>query len=142
VSVVGHDHTSLTLVLADRPCCCCGCCGAAAAAAAAAAAGISLVLYRLEYITTSTDGSVRVWDGTTHQQLFEFGRGSHSVATLGSVTSAPCRATCAAFSPAGYQIAVGFREGLVRLFDAATTQLLQVGDTATTRPVAVHWGAG
>jgi WD40 repeat protein len=81
--------------------------------------------FRPEYVTVSTDGSVRIWDATTHQQLFEFGRGSHSLGS--SSSAAPCRASCAAFSPTGYQLAVGFNEGMVRLFDIATSQLLQVG---------------
>lgn len=86
---------------------------------------------RPEYVTVSTDGSVRIWDAATHQQLFEFGRGSHSFSTTSSSSStAPCRASCAAFSPAGYQLAVGFNEGVVRLFDIATAQLLQVRSEA------------
>jgi WD40 repeat protein len=73
---------------------------------------------RPEYCTASADGSVRIWDITSHQQLYEFCGGS---------TSRACGApTAAAYHPAAYQLAIGYSSGLLRLFDVATTTLLLV----------------
>ncbi|WIA37015.1 hypothetical protein OEZ86_013999 [Tetradesmus obliquus] len=71
---------------------------------------------RPEYCTASADGSVRIWDITSHQQLYEFGGGSS-----GRTCGAP---TAAAYNPRAYQLAVGCSSGLLRLFDVATTTLL------------------
>ncbi|WIA16802.1 hypothetical protein OEZ85_013742 [Tetradesmus obliquus] len=71
---------------------------------------------RPEYCTASADGSVRIWDITSHQQLYEFGGGSSS-RTCGAPTAA-------AYNPRAYQLAVGYSSGLLRLFDVATTTLL------------------
>jgi WD40 repeat protein len=74
---------------------------------------------RPEYCTASADGSVRIWDVTSHQQLYEFGGSSAS----SKVTGAP---TAAAYHPRAYQLAVGYSSGLLQLFDVATTTLLLV----------------
>jgi WD40 repeat protein len=74
---------------------------------------------RLEYCTASADGSVRIWDITSHQQLYEFGGSSSSSRACGAPTSA-------AYHPAAYQLAIGYSSGLLRLFDVATTTLLLV----------------
>lgn len=83
-----------------------------------------LLCRRSEYVTTSTDGSVRIWDAATHQQLFQLTAGS--TATVNGSTAAACRPSCAALNPVAAQLAVGYREGLVRLFDVASSQMLQV----------------
>jgi hypothetical protein len=61
---------------------------------------------------------VRIWDITSHQQLYEFGGSSSS-----KVCGAP---TAAAYHPAAYQLVIGYSSGLLRLFDVATTTLLLV----------------
>lgn len=63
---------------------------------------------------------MRVWEVTSHQQLYEFGGGA-AAAGAGSPT-------CAAYHPHNYQLAVGYTGGLMRLFDVATTTLLLVRD--------------
>jgi WD40 repeat protein len=72
-----------------------------------------------EYCTASADGSVRIWDITSHQQLYEFGGSSASSRACGAPTAA-------AYHPRAYQLAVGYSTGLLRLFDVATTTLLLV----------------
>jgi hypothetical protein len=62
-------------------------------------------------------------------QLSELGSmtsGASAHQTTSSSSSSSCHATCAAFSPVGFQLAVGYREGCVRLYDTASAVLLQV----------------
>jgi WD40 repeat protein len=73
---------------------------------------------RPQYVTTGSDGSVRIWHADTHLQLSEVCQGS----TSGKAGIA----TCAAFSPGADMLAVGFRDGAVRLYAGATSTLRQV----------------
>ena len=68
---------------------------------------------RPEYCTGSADGTLRIWSLATHQQLFEFHAPGEVV-------------TCVAYHPSLYEIAAGFQNGRVRVFDVATTTLVQV----------------
>ncbi len=87
--------------------------------------------HRNEYCTVSNDGSVRIWDLATHQQRVQFDApGEH--------------ATCAAYHPLHAELAVGFANGRLRVFDVATTTLIQVrgGTLARGRAAAGRVGRG
>lgn len=68
---------------------------------------------RPQYCTVSADGTVRIWDLRSHQQLYEFD-------APGEV------ATAVAYHPRHHELAVGFENGRLRIFDVATTTLVQV----------------
>jgi hypothetical protein len=86
------------------------------------------------------DTTLRIWDLTTHQQLYEFG-------SPGDVpTAAAYRppAPYAAQAPAPctqrrlqqqqqYELAAGYESGALRVFDMATTTVLQVRAAAVAR---------
>lgn len=67
---------------------------------------------RDQYCTVSSDGTIRIWDLHTHAQLVEFDAPSEN-------------ALCAAYHPRHYELAVGFENGRTRVFDIATTTLVQ-----------------
>ncbi|KAJ9518454.1 hypothetical protein QJQ45_018495, partial [Haematococcus lacustris] len=67
---------------------------------------------RPEYCTVSSDGTIRIWDLATHQQLVEFDAPGEVV-------------TCVAYHPRQQELATGFANGRVRVFDVASTTLLQ-----------------
>ena len=75
--------------------------------------GLAADPHNREFATASCDGSVRVWelDGV-QQQLVEL-----------EVEKGCCRAI--AYHPAEYAIACGFDDGAVRVFDIASTSLLE-----------------
>lgn len=54
-----------------------------------------------------------MWDARTHQQLVEFDAPGEA-------------ATCVAYHPVHHELAAGFHNGRVRVFDVATTTLVQV----------------
>ncbi len=70
------------------------------------------VCCRGEYCTVSSDGTIRGWDVTSHAQLFE-------LAAPGEVIQ------CCAYHPDRHELACGFDQGRVRIFDIAETALLQ-----------------
>ncbi len=75
----------------------------------------SLVLRnRDQFCTVSSDGTLRIWDLTTHAQLYEFDAPGEAV-------------TCIAYHPLPqhHELAAGFANGRVRVFDVPTTTLLQ-----------------
>ena len=67
---------------------------------------------RGEYCTVSSDGTFRGWDIASHAQLFE-------LAAPGEVIQ------CCAYHPDRHELACGFDQGRVRIFDIAETALLQ-----------------
>lgn len=67
---------------------------------------------RGEYCTVSLDGTIRGWDVQSHQQLFE-------LAAPGEVIQ------CCAYHPDRHELACGFGEGRVRIFNLDDTTLLQ-----------------
>ena len=67
---------------------------------------------RGEYCTVSSDGTIRGWDIASHAQLFE-------LAAPGEVIQ------CCAYHPDRHELACGFDQGRVRVFDIAETALLQ-----------------
>ena len=67
---------------------------------------------RGEYCTVSSDGTIRGWDIASHAQLFE-------LAAPGEVVQ------CCAYHPDRHELACGFDQGRVRVFDIAETALLQ-----------------
>ena len=67
---------------------------------------------RGEYCTVSSDGTIRGWDIASHAQLFE-------LAAPGEVIQ------CCAYHPDRHELACGFDQGRVRIFDIAETALLQ-----------------
>ena len=67
---------------------------------------------RGEYCTVSSDGTIRGWDIASHAQLFE-------LAAPGEVI------LCCAYHPDRHELACGFDQGRVRIFDIAETALLQ-----------------
>ncbi|KAL6762256.1 WD40-repeat-containing domain protein, partial [Haematococcus lacustris] len=70
---------------------------------------------RPEYCTVSSDGTIRIWDLATHQQLVEFDAPGEVV-------------TCVAYHPRQQELATGFANGRVRVFDVASTTLLQASE--------------
>ena len=61
----------------------------------------------------SEDGSIRIWDLGTHHQLYEF--------------DAPGEVPCScAYHPVQHEVACGFASGCLRIFDIASTSLVQV----------------
>ncbi|PNH08695.1 WD repeat domain-containing protein [Tetrabaena socialis] len=69
---------------------------------------------RDQFCTVSSDGTLRIWDLLTHQQLYEFDAPGEAV-------------TCIAYHPLAshYELAAGFANGRVRVFDVPSTTLLQ-----------------
>ena len=84
---------------------------------------------RPEYCTGSADGTLRIWSLATHQQLFEFHAPGEVV-------------TCVAYHPTLYEIAAGFQNGRVRVFDVATTTLVQVRVSVCVLGHLMHGAAG
>lgn len=72
----------------------------------------ALCLCRGEYCTVSLDGTIRGWDVQSHQQLFE-------LAAPGEVIQ------CCSYHPDRHELACGFGEGRVRIFNLDDTTLLQ-----------------
>jgi len=75
--------------------------------------GLALDPHNREFVTASCDGSIRVWelDGTQAQLVeFELPEGC---------------SRCVAYHPTEYVIAAGFDDGSVRVFDIASTSLLE-----------------
>ncbi|XXQ37026.1 CFA20 domain-containing protein [Plasmodiophora brassicae] len=64
-----------------------------------------------EFATASSDGTVRIWDIASHQQLYEF---------LTPVESA----ICVAYHPQQNQLALGFASGKIRIIDIASTTMI------------------
>lgn len=94
----------------------------------------------------SSDGTIRIWDLHTHQQLVEFdapGKGAAAVYMrygllhpwsampflnpVIAILRAGETVVCAAYHPKHYELACGFANGRLRVFDVATTTLVQVG---------------
>ena len=75
--------------------------------------GLAMDPHNREFATASCDGSIRVWelDGA-QQQLVEFELPSGC-------------ARCIAYHPTEYAVACGFDDGCVRIFDIASTSLLE-----------------
>ena len=67
---------------------------------------------RPHYCTASSDSSIRVWHLHTHEQLLEFDAPGESV-------------TAVTYHPISYEIAAGFHNGRLRVFDVGATALLQ-----------------
>ncbi|GLC33983.1 hypothetical protein PLESTB_000825300 [Pleodorina starrii] len=69
---------------------------------------------REHFVTVSTDGTLRIWHLLTFQQLFEFDAPGEAV-------------TCVAYHPlpSNHELAAGFANGRVRVFDVGTTTLIQ-----------------
>ncbi|KAA6425283.1 MAG: hypothetical protein FRX49_04777, partial [Trebouxia sp. A1-2] len=73
---------------------------------------VAVDTHRGEYCTVSSDGTIRGWDIASHAQLFE-------LAAPGEVIQ------CCAYHPDRHDLACGFDQGRVRIFDIAETALLQ-----------------
>ncbi|GLI66011.1 hypothetical protein VaNZ11_009714 [Volvox africanus] len=69
---------------------------------------------RDHFCTVSTDGTLRIWHLLTYQQLYEFDAPGEAV-------------TCVAYHPlpSNHELAAGFANGRVRVFDVSTTTLIQ-----------------
>lgn len=67
---------------------------------------------RGEYCTVSLDGTIRGWSVQTHQQLFE-------LAAPGEIIQ------CCAYHPDRHELACGFGQGRVRIFNLDDTTLLR-----------------
>ncbi|GFR42731.1 hypothetical protein Agub_g3650 [Astrephomene gubernaculifera] len=69
---------------------------------------------RDQFCTVSSDGTIRIWHLLTHQQLYEFDAPGEAV-------------TCIAYHPlpSHHELAAGFANGRLRVFDVPTTTLLQ-----------------
>jgi WD40 repeat protein len=63
-----------------------------------------------ELASLSTDGSIRIWDTVSLEQKYEF-------------TSTADEPTCAAFHPMAHTLAVGFKSGVLRIFDINSTSV-------------------
>lgn len=75
--------------------------------------GLAVDPHNREFVTAGCDGSLRVWelDGTQAQLVeFELPEGC---------------SRCVAYHPTEYAIAAGFDDGSVRIFDIASTSLLE-----------------
>lgn len=92
--------------------------------------GLAADPHNREFATASCDGSVRVWelDGV-QQQLVEL-----------EVEKGCCRAI--AYHPAEYAIACGFDDGAVRVFDIASTSLLEEYQQHEGRVLALAYSHG
>ena len=64
-----------------------------------------------EFTTTASDGTIRIWDLDSYDQLYEF------------LAPGEC-AKCVVYHPRSYVMACGFENGAVRVFDIATTSQL------------------
>lgn len=65
-----------------------------------------------EFVTISKDNTVRIWDASTFDQLYQFDTvGEYPVSVV--------------YHPVQYQIAVGFSSGILRIFDIATTSVIE-----------------
>lgn len=67
---------------------------------------------RPHYCTASSDSTIRVWHLHTHEQLLEFDAPGESV-------------TAVTYHPISHEIAAGFHNGRLRVFDVGATALLQ-----------------
>lgn len=68
---------------------------------------------RGEYCTVSSDGTIRVWDLHTHLQRVQFQVPGEQV-------------LCVAYNPRQAELACGFANGRLRVFDLETSALVQV----------------
>jgi len=64
-----------------------------------------------EFTTSASDGTIRIWDLDSYDQLYEF------------LAPGEC-ARCVVYHPRSYIMACGFENGAVRVFDIATTSQL------------------
>jgi WD repeat-containing protein 90 len=64
-----------------------------------------------EFTTTASDGTIRIWDLDSYDQLYEF------------LAPGEC-AKCVVYHPHSYVMACGFENGAVRVFDIGTTSQL------------------
>ncbi len=96
----------------------------------------------LRVATTSRDGTARVWDAATGEELLTLGEAHTEQATHGDHGEAEpaeegeaTQLYSLAYSPDGTRLAVGGRDGVVNLWDAATGVLLftliEIGETQT-----------
>eukprot|EP00818_Percolomonas_sp_WS_P000463 CAMPEP_0117451660 /NCGR_PEP_ID=MMETSP0759-20121206/9133_1 /TAXON_ID=63605 /ORGANISM="Percolomonas cosmopolitus, Strain WS" /LENGTH=1062 /DNA_ID=CAMNT_0005244289 /DNA_START=36 /DNA_END=3221 /DNA_ORIENTATION=- len=73
---------------------------------------VDLDPHHAEFATVSKDNTIRVWDVVSFDQLYQFD-------TVGE-----CPVSIM-YHPVQYQIAVGFTSGIVRIFDIATTSVIE-----------------
>ena len=64
-----------------------------------------------EFTTTASDGTIRIWDLDSYDQMYEF------------LAPGEC-ARCVVYHPSSYVMACGFENGAVRVFDIASTSQL------------------
>lgn len=63
----------------------------------------------------SSDGTLRIWHLATHQQLYEFDAPGEAVSAIAYHPH-----------PSHHELAAGFANGRLRVFDVPSTTLLQV----------------
>ena len=81
-----------------------------------------------EFTTTASDGTIRIWDLDSYDQLYEF------------LAPGEC-AKCVVYHPRSYVIACGFENGAVRVFDIATTSQLHEYRQHQARVVALTFSS-
>ncbi|KAG2447660.1 hypothetical protein HYH02_007576 [Chlamydomonas schloesseri] len=69
---------------------------------------------RDQYCTVSSDGTLRIWHLATHQQLYEFDAPGEAVSAIAYHPH-----------PSHHELAAGFANGRLRVFDVPSTTLLQ-----------------
>ncbi|KAG2423007.1 hypothetical protein HXX76_015605 [Chlamydomonas incerta] len=69
---------------------------------------------REQYCTVSSDGTLRIWHLATHQQLYEFDAPGEAVSAIAYHPH-----------PSHHELAAGFANGRLRVFDVPSTTLLQ-----------------
>ncbi len=80
---------------------------------------------RDEYCTVSSDGTIRIWDLITHLQRVQFQVPGE-------------QALCAAYNPRQRELACGFANGRLRVFDLETSALVQVRRRGGRASSAAH----